>query len=94
MLLNVLINDIDRGIECTLSKFTDYTKLSGTVYMTKRSDAIQKGLDRFEKWVHLNEMRYSKAKYRLLHLGWAISGTRTNWEYLLRAVLQGRTWGS
>ena len=39
-LLNVFISDVDSGIECSINKFADYTKLSGTLGMTEGRDAI------------------------------------------------------
>ncbi|PKU28433.1 rna-directed dna polymerase from mobile element jockey-like [Limosa lapponica baueri] len=44
--------DIDSGIECSLGKFVDDTKLSGAVDRPEEWDVIQKDLDKLQKWVH------------------------------------------
>lgn len=58
VLFNAFISD--DGIECTLSEVADDT--------TEERDAIQRDLNRLEKWGCMSIMRFNKDKYKVLHL--------------------------
>ena len=89
-LFNIFIDDLDKDIECIISKFVDNTKISRTGNLHEDREALLRDLDRLDRWA-VNRMNFNKAKCQLLHLH-PMRRYRlgeTGW----RAVWKRRIWG-
>lgn len=80
MLFNTFVNHTHERNECTLSRFAGDTKLNGVVATSEWWDANQTDLDKLEKWVPGNLMRFKKIRCKMLHLGLdSPCGANTAW---------------
>ena len=70
MLFNIFVGDMHSGIKCSLKRFADNSKQSGAVDIPEGKDAIQRKLDRLERWAHANLMKFNIATCKVLHLVW------------------------
>ncbi|KAJ7418273.1 rna-directed dna polymerase from mobile element jockey-like [Willisornis vidua] len=60
-----LISNMDSGTKRSLSKFAGIMKLHGAVNVLEERDAIQRDLDRLERWDCANLMKFNRANCKV-----------------------------
>lgn len=88
---------MDSGIECSLSKVVDDSKMSATDSLVAGSlegrDVIKRNLASVEGWACANLMKTNRIKCKSVHWVKAVSSIKTGWAGNgYRAPLQRRTW--
>lgn len=69
VLLNMVINNLDTGLKEILNKFVEDTKLGGAGNSLEDREALQRDIEKLERWAVTNCMKL-KGKCWILHLGW------------------------
>lgn len=62
VLFNICIHDLDEGIQCTLGKFGNDTKLGRSVELLEGKKSMQRDLVRLDQWAVSNHITFSKVK--------------------------------
>lgn len=61
---SIFLDDMDRGMECTLSNVADDTRLSDAVDLLEGVDPIQRDMDRLKMWAQQTPRRSTRASVR------------------------------
>lgn len=76
VLFNMFLNNLDAGLEGILRKFVNNTKLGGPLASLEGREALEKELNKTEKWAIANHRKFNKVKCQILQpwLCWSSTG--------------------
>ena len=73
VLILIMINDIDSGIESFVSLFADDTRISKRVNTEEDVESLQVDLERLYTWQEKNNMAFNSSKFEVLRYGKNVS---------------------
>uniref|UniRef100_A0A803JG40 Reverse transcriptase domain-containing protein n=1 Tax=Xenopus tropicalis TaxID=8364 RepID=A0A803JG40_XENTR len=85
LLFNLFINDLEVGIDSTVSIFADDTKLCKTISSMQDAAALQSDLTNLDNWAANWKMRFNVDKCKVMHFG----RNNINANYLLNGSVLG-----
>lgn len=69
ILFTIFINDIHQGVQNTIKKFADDTKLMGNVGTDREVNTIREESKRLYDWAEVWQMKFNAKKCKVMHLG-------------------------
>ena len=71
LLFLIYINDLDRGLDCKVSKFADDTKIACSVRNIDGCIKVQQNIDKLVGWADKWQMNFNNKKCKVLHVGYS-----------------------
>ncbi|MCP4269716.1 MAG: hypothetical protein GY777_29780, partial [Candidatus Brocadiaceae bacterium] len=69
LLFIIYINDLDTGVNSSISKFADDTKIGRVINSVEDKRALQMDLDVLHEWANKWQMEFNVNKCKVLHMG-------------------------